>query len=107
MLWMTVAVVAGVALLLWFEHRKAAAPNLTRIAVGVAGLVWLLDVAWMQLDSTGAGGAFDCWPSCSFTQRLAGWGFSLPPLAIAALLVGSALRAVLVAAGTRRRHPIR
>ena len=89
------AVVLGVSLLLWFAHRTGAVLKTTLITVALATVIWLLDWAWINSDPTGAGGAFDCWPDCSFAQEVAQIGFLSPHLYVVTLVIGLAVRAAI------------
>jgi hypothetical protein len=99
------AVVVGVPLLLWFAHRRRAVLKTALITIPLSAVIWVLDWAWINTgDPTGAGGAFDCWPSCSFEQDIARVGFMFPPLYVLALLVALAVRALIILAPGQRRR---
>jgi hypothetical protein len=76
----------------------------TLITIPLATVIWLLDRAWINSDPTGADGAFDCWPNCSFAQEVALVGFWLPPLYIVVLLLGLAVRAAITLIPAQRRR---
>jgi hypothetical protein len=98
-------VVLGVALLLWWAHRRRAVLKTTFVTIPLAAVIWLLDLAWIESDPTGAGGAFDCWPGCTFGQEIARIGFVVPPLYAAALLVAVALHAAIGLVVRQRHRP--
>lgn len=93
----------GLLILVWVTRRRAMWAVLAATATA-AGCVW-----WIELYRvmTGAGdleGMFDCYPSCSASQKAAGVILVYVPIAMGALLVGS-LVASLVSSLRRKRGP--
>jgi len=89
---------SGVALALGLElraHRRRRLAVFLVQAAAVLALLWIVSFALIEVDETGAGGAFDCWPGCSLYQEGVHAGFVLPP-ALLLLLIVAALLLTLV-----------
>jgi hypothetical protein len=101
--WIVVLVVAVWAALAW-AHRRGAFRRAALAIAMLAAAVLSIVVVLVAADPTGAGGGFDCWPTCSTYQQAVSWAYVAAPAAVVAVGVAAAGRALALLVARRGRR---